>query len=88
MAAPDRDEPILARARAFGESRVVCGVHNASAVEAGRLLAAAIVARRAADADLAADLVRARAELAALRAAGGGPAARCAAETALLPTPY
>ncbi len=61
MAAPDRAEAILARARAYGESRVVCGVHNASAIEAGRLLASAIVARRVADPDLAA----------AIRAAAG-----------------
>ena len=34
--APDRATKILTRARAYGESRVVCGVHNASAVESGR----------------------------------------------------
>ena len=88
MAAPDRAEAILARARAFGESRVVCGVHNASAVEAGRLLATAIVERRANDPDVRADLDRARAELAAARV---GPAQRgpaCAAEQPLLPTPW
>lgn len=88
MAAPDRAETILGRARAFGESRVVCGVHNASAVEAGRLLGAAIVARHAGDADLAADLARARGELVSLRAAQAANPARCAAEAPLLPTPY
>jgi acid phosphatase (class A) len=36
---PERAEYILARGRAYGESRIVCGVHNASAVEAGRLSA-------------------------------------------------
>jgi hypothetical protein len=35
---------ILARARAFGESRVVCGVHNASAVEAGSMTDTAVFA--------------------------------------------
>jgi len=34
--APDRANPILARARAYGESRVICGVHNASSVDAGK----------------------------------------------------
>ncbi|WP_255308929.1 acid phosphatase [Sphingobium fuliginis] len=38
---PERAAPILARGRAYGESRIVCGVHNASAVEAGRLSASA-----------------------------------------------
>src|ERR1700733_3312030 len=33
--APDEAVALLARARAFGQSRVVCGVHNLSAVEAG-----------------------------------------------------
>jgi acid phosphatase (class A) len=34
--APDGATEILVRARAFGESRLVCGVHNLRAVEAGR----------------------------------------------------
>ena len=34
---PERATAILARGRAYGESRIVCGAHNASAVEAGRL---------------------------------------------------
>ncbi|HEY0300271.1 MAG TPA: phosphatase PAP2 family protein, partial [Rhizomicrobium sp.] len=38
---PERAAAILARGRAYGESRVVCGAHNASAVEAGRLSASA-----------------------------------------------
>ena len=43
---PDRASDILVRARAYGESRVVCGVHNASAVEGGRIIAAAMVAAK------------------------------------------
>lgn len=38
---PEQASAILARGRAYGESRIVCGVHNASAVEAGRLSAGA-----------------------------------------------
>ena len=33
--APERATAILARGRAFGQSRAICGAHNASAVEAG-----------------------------------------------------
>ncbi len=42
--APDHATDILARARAFGESRVVCGVHTVSDIEAGRTNGAALVA--------------------------------------------
>jgi acid phosphatase (class A) len=41
---PDRAPQILARARQYGESRVFCGVHNASAVEGGRTVGSAVVA--------------------------------------------
>ncbi len=34
---PDRAPRLLSRARAYGESRVVCGAHNMSAVEASHL---------------------------------------------------
>jgi acid phosphatase (class A) len=43
--APERAEAILARARAFGESRNVCNVHWRSDVIAGRMVGAAAVAR-------------------------------------------
>jgi acid phosphatase (class A) len=42
--APDRATAILTRARAFGESRVVCGVHNLSAVQAGWVTASTVFA--------------------------------------------
>src|SRR3984957_18077903 len=41
---PDKAVDLLARARAFGQSRVVCGVHNLSAVEAGWMTATAVFA--------------------------------------------
>lgn len=82
--APDRSGPILSRARAYGESRVVCGVHNASAIEAGRTNGSALVAALHGSATFRADLDGARAELAALRASGPAPDARvCADEAAL-----
>lgn len=86
--APDRSVPILARARAFAESRAVCGMHNASSVEAGREAGAAVVAALHGNDEFRADMDRARAELAALRAAVTAPdAAACAAETALVNAP-
>lgn len=66
--APDRATPIMARARAFGESRIICGVHNASAVEAGRVTSAATLAAVAAVPAFQADLAAAKAEMEALRA--------------------
>jgi acid phosphatase (class A) len=66
---PQRAVPILARGRAIGDSRVICGVHNASAVEASRTLASAVVAAEAGSANFQADLAAARTELAALRSA-------------------
>jgi acid phosphatase (class A) len=87
-AQPQRAYAILARARAYGESRVVCGVHNASSVEAGRLNAAALVKTLDTSPAFAADLAAVGRELDAARAAGPAPdPARCAAETALLAQP-
>ena len=60
---PDRASRILERGREYGDSRIICGAHNASAVAAGRQAAAAIVARLHGDAGFRADLDAARAEL-------------------------
>lgn len=60
--APDRAETILARGLAYGDSRVICGVHYVSDVEAGRLMGAALVARLKAEPAFQRDLERARAE--------------------------
>ena len=65
--APERAIPILLRGRSIGDSRVVCGVHNASAVEAARLLTSATMALVMGTPAYQADLAEARAELAALR---------------------
>ncbi len=65
--APDRATAILARGRAFGESRVVCGVHNASAVEAGRLSASATLTAERDVPAFKADIAAARNEMDALR---------------------
>jgi len=82
---PAHADAILARARTFGESRVVCGVHTVTAVEGGRINAEGLVEALKADAAFQADLAAARAELEAARAAGPAPdKARCEAEAALV----
>lgn len=79
--APDRATPILVRGRAFGESRVVCGVHSVSAIEAGRTNGAALMATWRGNPAFRADLEAARTELEAVRRTGAKPdAALCKAE--------
>jgi acid phosphatase (class A) len=65
---PEAAINILARARAFGESRIVCGVHDASAVEAGRMTATAVFAMQSGSPEFRKDFDAARMELAGLRA--------------------
>lgn len=88
--APDRATDLLLRARAFADSRVVCGVHNLSAIEAGAMNGAAVVATLHATGDFQRQLAAARGELADYRRtapSNAGP--QCAAERALIePTPY
>ena len=66
---PERAGPILARAREYGESRIVCRVHNFSAVENGRLGATVTMATVRQTPGYLADLAAARAEVAAARSA-------------------
>lgn len=61
--APDRAEALMENARDYGESRVICGVHYESDVEAGRLLGSAMVAREHAEPAFKADLAGAKREL-------------------------
>ncbi|GAA0533832.1 acid phosphatase (class A) [Rhizomicrobium palustre] len=78
---PDRASQIMARGRAYGESRIVCGAHNASAVEGGRLSATTtltVVRNTKAYQD---DVATARAEFAAVKKAAP---AMCQAEQALI----
>lgn len=78
---PDRATQVLQRGRAYGESRVVCGVHNYSAAEAARTNAAGVIAALHGSPEFQADLAKARAEMAAARASGTKPdAAACAKE--------
>ena len=73
---PDKASPILARGKAFGDSRIICGVHFQSDVEAGRYLGSALMTRLHDDPAFMADLAKARAEVAASKA--NGPPAGCA----------
>ncbi len=81
--APDRASQILARGRAYGESRIVCGAHNNSAVEAGRLSATVTMSFVHNTKAYSEDLKAARSELAALRKTASAPA-QCEAEADLV----
>jgi acid phosphatase (class A) len=85
--APEHTNAILARGRAFSESRVVCGVHWQSDVIEGRFMGAATVARLHADPAFRADIEAAKAELAAVRAKGLKPVRDCEAEAKALAFP-
>jgi acid phosphatase (class A) len=89
--APEHATEILARARAFGESRVVCGVHTVSDIEEGRTNGAALVAVLHSDPAFRADMEAAKAALhAALAAPHTAPdAGQCKVEAdAELHTPW
>jgi len=60
---PDRAAGILTRGRVYGESRIVCGLHWRTDVEAGRTIAAALYAALAGDAAFRADMDAVRVEL-------------------------
>lgn len=80
---PDRASAIMARGRAYGESRIVCGAHNASAVEAGRLSATIAMTVVRNTAAYRRDLRAARAEISLLRKTAPAPVG-CEAEKALV----
>ena len=82
--APDHTDALLARGRAFAQSRVVCNVHWASDVIEGRSMGAATVARLHADAGFLADLAAAKTELAAAVAKNATLAQDCDAEAAAI----
>lgn len=60
---PSRADAILQRGRDYGDSRVICGFHFPSDVEASRILAAGAIARLHADANFRRDMEAARREL-------------------------
>ncbi|MFT3962648.1 acid phosphatase [Propionivibrio sp.] len=82
--APDRADRVFARGLAFGESRVICGVHWKSDIDAGRIVGAATVSRLHANPLFAAQFVLARQEVEKARAAATRPQADCAEEAKAL----
>ncbi|HVY34982.1 MAG TPA: phosphatase PAP2 family protein [Caulobacteraceae bacterium] len=62
---PGQAQAVLARASDYAYSRVVCGVHYRSDIEAGHVLATALVAKLMTKPAFTAELEAARAELAA-----------------------
>jgi acid phosphatase (class A) len=71
---------LVARGRAFADSRRVCNVHWRADVEEGSVLATPILARLNANTEFQRDLAAARAELAQATA----PPTNCPAEAAAL----
>jgi acid phosphatase (class A) len=82
--APDRTQALMARGRAFAESRVVCNVHWRADVLAARDLAATVFGQLHGSDEYRADVKAARAEVKAARASGAAPNRDCAAEAAAL----
>ena len=81
---PDRATALLGRGYAFGQSRVICGVHWQSDVDAGRVMGAATVARLHSDATFLAQLAQARTEVQTARKNGMHSSGDCKAEAAAL----
>ncbi|NEX92473.1 phosphatase PAP2 family protein [Caulobacter sp. 17J65-9] len=77
--APDRAGQLIARGRDFGDSRIACRVHHPSDIQAGQLVATALFARLQAEPAFRADMDKARAEVAAARAAAKAPPQGCPA---------
>lgn len=82
--APDRANEILARGRAFGESRNICNVHWHSDVVEGRFMGASAVSRMHADPDFRSALTAAKTEFSTVRAKGLKPMGDCEVEAAVL----
>jgi acid phosphatase (class A) len=60
---PEKRAELFARGRAYGENRVVAGLHYPTDVEAGRLAATAIAAALLRDAEFSRDFAASRAEV-------------------------
>ena len=83
--APERGKELLDRGYQFGQSRMVCGVHWQSDVDAGRLIGSATFARLQSDPVYAAQAKLAQQEIQAARAKGLKPSrTECDAEAAAL----
>ena len=83
-AAPDRQDAILARGRAYTQSRMICNVHWRSDTEEGAVMGAAVVARLHGEPAFRDDLAAAKTEIAKARADRLSPSRDCQAEAAAL----
>ncbi|PLW67890.1 acid phosphatase [Pseudohalioglobus lutimaris] len=81
---PEKAEAILARGRAFGESRNVCNVHWHSDVVAGRMVAASAYSQLHNNEDFLAAMEATRKELAGLDMAALSPSRDCEEEAKAL----
>ncbi|HEX4105381.1 MAG TPA: phosphatase PAP2 family protein [Rhizomicrobium sp.] len=70
---PDRATALMNRARSYGESRVICGAHYESDVQAGRMVASALVSVLQTNSQFRSDLDSARSELMAKRSQSSVP---------------
>ena len=82
--APERANALLARGLAFGQSRVICGVHWQSDVDAGRVMGSAAVAALHTDPTFTAQLAAAKAEVSEARFRNLHASGDCKAEGAAL----
>jgi acid phosphatase (class A) len=82
--APDQAEEILARGRAFGESRNICNAHWYTDVVAGRLVGAAAVAKLHANEQFREAMDAARTDIERMRREGKSPPGDCATEAEAL----
>lgn len=81
---PERAAQLIARGRAFADSRRYCNVHWLSDTEEGMAIGAAVVARLQANPAFQADLASARQELAQESVKARKPTPDCAAEAMAL----
>ena len=83
----DQAEDLVARGRSFGESRNVCNAHWYSDVVAGRMAAAAALAKLHTNEEFLAAMKAARDEIDTARASGSAPTADCELEAKALAEP-
>ena len=82
--APQRGDALFKRGIAFGDSRVICGVHWQSDVNAGRQIGAAAIARLHANDTFTTQMALARKEIERTQTASTSASPDCAAETSAL----
>ncbi len=85
--APDRSDDIYRRGYQFGQSRIVCGAHWASDVEAGRVIASTVFSKLQSNPNYLKQVEAAKAEIKRVQAAGIKQVKDCSLEMQRLNTP-